>query len=299
MTYKLYNILGINKNASQSEIKKAYRKLAKKYHPDVNKTKEAEDKFKEINMAYEVLSDENRRKQYDQYGDDIFSQGTSNSSQQQHSQNSNFQQADFGDIDLDEIFSQMFGGGFNGGGFKQRPINPDIEAEVEIPLSIALKGGKLPLQTSSGSFTVNIPKDITHNDKIRIKGKGKNINGAKGDLYLYAKIIGDNGYDVKGYDIHKVIDVPLSTAIFGGKKEFDFFGEKITVKIPKDTSFGQKLKVKGKGLKIKKSQNRGDLILIINILIPKASTFNKEDEKVLKKDLNTNSFSNKFKNFFK
>jgi len=176
MAKSLYETLEVSENASSEEIKKAYRKLARKYHPDVNKDIKAEEKFKEINAAYEVLSHPEKKQHYDQYGDSMF--GGQNFSDFARSQGRG--------VDLDEILRQMFGGagGFSGGfsrngfgsfGFDEPDL--DTNAQVTIPFDVAILGGKQHISLNNDSFDVKIPEGIESGQKIRAKGKGKFYQG--------------------------------------------------------------------------------------------------------------------------
>ena len=185
MAKSLYETLEVSENASAEEIKKAYRKLARKYHPDVNKDPSAEEKFKEINAAYEVLSNPEKKQQYDQYGDSMF--GGQNFHDFARGQGTN--------VDLDEILRQMFGqaGGFSRGGFSQGWFGGfggfnepylDTNAQTTIPFDIAVIGGKQHISLNGDSFDVKIPEGIEDGQKIRAKGKGKSYKGQTGDLIL-------------------------------------------------------------------------------------------------------------------
>lgn len=192
----LYETLGINKNASSDEIKKAYRRLARQYHPDINKEKGAEEKFKEINAAYEILSDEKKRAQYDRYGDSMFG-GQSFSD---FSRNS-------GGMDLDEILKNIFGGGgfgasgfggnssfgsgnfggFGGGGFggfNQDAL--DLSAKITIPFETGILGGEHSINFNGETIKIKIPHGIKSGEKLRIRGKGKKIGSQVGDLIVKA-----------------------------------------------------------------------------------------------------------------
>ena len=199
MSKSLYDTLEISENASQDEIKKAYRKLARKYHPDINKDSGAEEKFKEINAAYEVLSDENKKAQYDRFGDTMF--GGQNFHDFSRSQGSG---ANLDDI-LASIFGQggfgagngsgFFGGGFGGFGGGSGDFgfsnfnapNLDVQENIQIPFI----GGKVSLSTLYGEVTLTIPQNTKNNQKFRIKGKGiKNRkSGIFGDLYVKVNVI--------------------------------------------------------------------------------------------------------------
>jgi len=193
MSKSLYDTLGVSESATESEIKKAYRKLARQYHPDVNKSPEAEEKFKEINAAYEVLSDKEKKAQYDRFGDQMF--GGQNFQ--------DFARSQGGNVDLDEILRQMFGGGggfggggfgggaggfggfggFGGGGFQQ-PVNLDLESAITVPFRTAVLGGKHQVTVSGESFDIKIPAGIKDGEKLRVRGKGRKQGGSAGDLYL-------------------------------------------------------------------------------------------------------------------
>ena len=278
---KLYNILGLSEKSasSQDAIKKAYRKLAKKYHPDVNSEKSAEEKFKEINFAYEILSDKKKKAEYDRFGDKMFENGNSSSQHQSHAFN------------MEDIIEKMFNGGtsFRGGfnpfGQYSEP-DIDIHAEVEIPITMAMEGGSLPLQTNLGNFVIKIKKNIKENDKIKVKGKGRKFNGKQGDLYLIVTIVGDENWKVNEIDLYKNITIPLKTAIFGGEIEINYFNnQKFKVKIPENVEYGQKIRVKGKGFYDKRFKEPGDLYLIVNIELPKVNTLSTSVKKILKSDL--------------
>ncbi|MGB9801973.1 MAG: DnaJ domain-containing protein, partial [Arcobacter sp.] len=187
MAKSLYETLEVSDSASSDEIKKAYRKLARKYHPDVNKDKDAEEKFKEINAAYEVLSDKEKKQQYDQHGDSMFG------GQNFH----DFARGQGGNVDLDEILRQMFGGsgGFGGSGFGNQGFGgqsfggynePDLDmsAQITIAFDISILGGKQQVSFNNESFDIKIPEGIRDGQKIRAKGKGKSYNGKRGDLII-------------------------------------------------------------------------------------------------------------------
>ncbi|MDD4855295.1 MAG: DnaJ domain-containing protein, partial [Sulfuricurvum sp.] len=219
MSKSLYTTLEIAPGASETEIKKAYRKLARQYHPDVNKDPAAEEKFKEINAAYEVLSDKEKRAKYDQYGDSMFG------GQNFH----DFSRAQGGNVDLDEILRSMFGqgggggfssGGFGGGGFGGGfggAMNLDIDASVTVPFAVAVLGGKHTISLSGESFDIKIPAGIKSGEKLRVRGKGKRHGPQLGDLYLRIDISANPEYEREGDNLVKTFSVPLYAALFGGK----------------------------------------------------------------------------------
>jgi len=270
---ELYKTLGVQENATEQEIKKAYRKLAKQYHPDKCKTPECEEKFKEINAAHEVLSDKEKRAQYDRVGDAAFGQGGFHQYSQQHA-----------DVDISDILNQMFGqGGFGRGfkssfdpfgqaGFSNRPINLDRVIRVRIPLEKAITGGKMNIEGD----TVTIPKGVGQGTKLRVKGKGHSHEGKTGDLYIQLVISPDMNFDLEGNTIHTSLTLNIKEAIFGSSKEIDLYGEKIKIKTPKDIKYGQQLRVAGKGLK------GGNLIVHVIYELPKSTEIKESDLNFIK-----------------
>lgn len=283
MSKSLYDTLDVSQDASADEIKKAYRRLARKYHPDVNKDAGAEEKFKEINAAYEILSDEQKRRQYDQYGDNMF--GGQNFHDFAHSQ---------GGANLDDILRSIFGGGggfggFGGGssrggfggfssggfgGFSEPDL--DISAKITIPFNVSILGGKHALSFSGESFDVKIPAGIKSGEKMRVKDKGKSYQGYKGDLILNVDVAPSPEYTREGDDLVKTIDIPLKTALFGGKVIVDTLYKEITLKVKEDTKNGQKFRVKEYGALNRKTQIKGDLYLVANIILPSLESLDKE-----------------------
>ncbi|WP_066166254.1 DnaJ C-terminal domain-containing protein [Aliarcobacter cryaerophilus] len=282
MAKSLYETLEVSENASADEIKKAYRKLARKYHPDVNKDPKAEEKFKEINAAYEVLSDPQKKQQYDQYGDSMF--GGQNFS--------DFARNQGGGVDLDEILRQMFGGGAAGfgrsnfgGGFGFDAPDLDTNAQITIPFEVAVLGGKRNISLNNDSFDVKIPEGIEDGQKIRAKGKGKSYQGQKGDLILKINVAKSPEYTREGDTLTKYFDVPLKTALFGGKIEIKTIHKDITLKVPQNTKQNQKFRVKELGVLNRKTGTRGDLYLKANIVLPKLEDLDSELVKMLEAKL--------------
>lgn len=288
MEKSLYTTLGVAQNATQDEIKKAYRKLARQYHPDINKAKDAEEKFKEINAAYEILSDEKKRAQYDQFGDSMFG-GQNFSDFARSNQN----------IDLDDILSQIFGGGFganrggfgaNGGfgGFSSGGFGAnrggfgeslDIQKDITIPFESALLGGNYRYDT----FDIKIPAGIKNGEKLRVKGKGKRARNGAGDLFLRVNIAPSNEYEIKDDILTKHITIPLKTALFGGKVKVQTPYKEVTLTIPQNTKNNQKFRVKEQGIKNRKSGTIGDLYLIANIVNPSLDSLDSALVEALKK----------------
>lgn len=282
MAKSLYETLEVSENASADEIKKAYRKLARKYHPDVNKDPKAEEKFKEINAAYEVLSDPQKKQQYDQYGDSMF--GGQNFS--------DFARNQGGGVDLDEILRQMFGSGAAGfgrsnfgGGFGFDAPDLDTNAQITIPFEVAVLGGKRNISLNNDSFDIKIPEGIEDGQRIRAKGKGKSYQGQRGDLILKINISPSNEYEREFDNLIKYFDLPLKTALFGGKVDIKTIHKDITLKVPQNTKQNQKFRVKELGVLNRKTKVRGDLYLKANIILPKVEDLSSELRTLLEKEL--------------
>ena len=276
MSKSLYETLGISQNATEADIKKAYRKMARQFHPDINKDADAEEKFKEVNAAYEILSDKKKRSQYDQYGDSMFG------GQNFH----DFASSQGGNVDLDEILRNMFGGGGGGfggkssgfggfggfgggqrGGFQQE-VNLDIESNVTIPFIVAVLGGSHSVAVNGDRFDVKIPAGVKSGEKLRVRGKGHAQGGRAGDLFLKITVATSSEYEREGDDLVKTVDVPLYAALFGEKVTINTLEKEIKLKIPQDTKNGQRFRVKEMGVLNRKANTRGDLYLKANIVLP-------------------------------
>lgn len=289
MSKSLYTTLEIAPGASEAEIKKAYRKLARQYHPDVNKDPKAEEKFKEINAAYEVLSDKEKRAKYDQYGDSMFG------GQNFH----DFSRAQGGNVDLDEILRNMFsggGGGFGGGGFGGfggggfgggfgGGVNLDLDANVTVPFSVAVLGGKHTINLSGESFDIKIPAGIKSGEKLRVRAKGKRHGSQVGDLYLKIDISPNPEYEREGDTLVKTFNVPLYAALFGGKVSVQTLEKEVTLKVPENTKNGQRFRLKEMGVVNRQSGARGDLYLKANIVLPSVASIDPELAEQMKKNL--------------
>ena len=285
MAKSLYETLEVNENSSTDEIKKAYRKLARKYHPDVNKEKDAEEKFKEINAAYEVLSDAEKKQQYDQYGDSMFG------GQNFH----DFARGQGQGVDLDDILRQMFGGGsgagFGSSGFSQGGFGgynePDLDtqAQITIAFDVSVLGGKQHISLNNDSFDIKIPEGIKDGQKIRAKGKGKSYQGQRGDLIIKVNIAESPEYKRDEFILTKTFDITLKTALFGGKVEIKTIHKDITLKVPKNTKQNQKFRVKELGVLNRKAGAKGDLYLKANIVLPKIDDLDEEFVNTLEEQL--------------
>lgn len=277
MSKSLYETLGVSESASQAEIKKAYRRLARQYHPDICKKKECEEKFKEINAAYEVLGDEEKRAKYDQFGDSMFGD------QSFH----DFYKNQGANVDLDEILKNIFGGSFGGfdgfgrggfGGFQQPDL--DLNAKMTIPFHVAVMGGTHSININGENINLKIPAGISSGKKMRVRGKGKSYNGQRGDLIIEVEVASSPEYERDGNDLIKSIDVPLKFMMFGGKIDVQTLHKQIKVKIPKNSKNGQKLRVKGYGV-----LDKGDLYLKLNVVLPKVENLDKDLAKLMEEKL--------------
>jgi curved DNA-binding protein len=289
-----YQVLGVDKKASQQEIKKAYRKMAKKYHPDAHPgDKASEDKFKEANEAYEVLGDEEKRKKYDQFGAqgqfhngadfDPSAYGFGNNVRYEYRQGSSNDFSDFfnmffgGDSPFDsfgggDIFGQRRGGGsrFNR---SSRMKGEDSEAVLTITPNEGFSGGerRISLRTSSSERTISlkIPAGIKPGEKIKLSGQGgPGINGgSNGDLYLKVDFTHNNAFELNGLNIEAQIVLYPWEAALGAEKPFQTLDDKISVKVPAGIQSGNKIRVAGKGYRDRKG-SRGDLFLRVKIVNP-------------------------------
>ncbi|GAA8185770.1 DnaJ family protein [Helicobacter pylori] len=288
MSKSLYQTLDVSENANQDEIKKSYRRLARKYHPDLNKTKEAEEKFKEINAAYEILSDEEKRRQYDQFGDNMF--GGQNFS--------DFARSRSASEDLDDILSSIFGrGGFsqrfsqNSQGFSgfnfSNFAHEDLDMTTTLNVSVldTLLGNKKQVSINNETFSLKIPIGVEEGEKIRVRNKGKMGRTGRGDLLLQIHIEEDEIYRREKDDIIQIFDLPLKTALFGGKIEIATWHKTLTLTIPSNTKAMQKFRIKDKGIKNRKTSHVGDLYLQARLILPKTETLSNELKALLEKEL--------------
>ncbi|MBN1218932.1 MAG: J domain-containing protein [Anaerolineae bacterium] len=292
MEYKdYYKILGVDKNASTDEIKKAYRKLARKYHPDVNPGDEkAEGKFKEINEANEVLTDPENRAKYDRLGTSWNAyQRTGGTGGFDWGQwVSGFDTGSGGYVDLNDFLSGLRGsrsGGFSdffeaifGSMGQARPAprrGQDYHQQIEISLDEAFKGTSRVLNIGDRRIKVKIPKGAKTGTKVRVRGEGATGQGegGKGDLYLEIKVAGHPSYERVGDDLYAELPVDLYTAILGGEAIVPTFRGKVKLKIPPETQSGRTFRLRGQGMpRLGQDEERGDLYAKVMVQLPKNLT---------------------------
>ena len=301
MSEDYYSILGVKKNDSDAEIKKAYRKLAMKYHPDHTKgDKASEEKFKKISEAYAVLSDKEKRKEYDTFGAEGF--------RQRFSQEDIFRGFDFGDVFREFGFGSDFFSGrgrgsgsgmrfnFGGGspfGSQTRPQQARMKGSdliYELPLTLKEiatginKTISLQHQGHSEKITVKIQKGMISGKKLRLAGKGSPspLGGPPGDLFIQAKLLGDPVYSLENHDLHMNHELKLSEAVLGTRISVPTLGDKkLSLKIPPGTKPGTKMRMSGHGLPHMKGNKKGDLYVKIQIKLPKQLT--KEQRNLIEK----------------
>ena len=288
-----YKILGVDKNASQDDVKKAFRKLARKYHPDLNPNDpSAKDKFQEINEANEVLSDPEKRKKYDEYGehwkhaDEFEAQkkarqhagaggggfsgfGGDGGSYWYSSDGEGFSGGDAGGFSdfFESMFGHRGGGGRGGSGFRGQ----DFNAELHLSLRDAAQTHKQVLNVNGKQVRITIPAGVADGQVIKLKGYGgEGINGGPaGDLYITFRIAEDPVFKRLGDDLYMDVEVDLYTAVLGGEKVVDTLEGKVKLKIKPETQNGTKVRLKGKGFPVYKKEGQfGDLIVTYSVKIP-------------------------------
>jgi curved DNA-binding protein len=267
-----YKILEIDKNASQEDIKKAYRKLARKHHPDLNPgDKQAHKKFQQINEANEVLSDPEKRKKYDQYGKD-WQHAEHFEKQKQHSgprHESHTTSNDFTDGDFSSFFESMFGGRTGHGQGKFR--GQDFNAELHLQLTDILKTHKQTLSINGKNIRITIPAGVEDGQVIKLKGYGApGLNGGPpGDLYITFQIEEHARFRRVGHDLFTTATIDLFTAVLGGETTIETLDGKVKMKVPPETQPGAKVRLKGKGVPVYKQEgNVGDLYVTYDIKLP-------------------------------
>lgn len=272
-----YKVLGVPKNADEKVIKKAYRKLARKHHPDLNPGDQAaEQKFKEINEANEVLSHPENRKKYDEHGKDWQhadayeqarqQQNQNRSQQQQYSSSSQFNEGDFSDF-----FESMFGGASRGQQRQAGYRGQDYNAELQLDLKDVYASHKRTLTVNGKNIRITIPAGIENGQVIKISdhgGPGAN-NGPKGDLFITFTINNNTAFQRDKANLYKTVDLDLYTALLGGSLTVDTFDGKAKLTVKPETQNGMRVKLKGKGFPVyKKTDTFGDLFITYDIKTP-------------------------------
>ena len=273
-----YKTLGVTSSATAEEIKKAYRKLARQYHPDLNPNDpEAERKFKEINEANEVLSNEENRKKYDQYGKDWkhaeeFEKAQQSRQQYQRPSGSGQYEGDFSSGDFSDFFESMFGGA--GQGYRQREVKyrgPDYNAELQLQLRDVYQTQQQTLTVNGKKIRITIPAGVENGQTIKIKGYGGNgVNGGpNGDLYITFVIENNTPFRREKNNLYSTVILDLYTAVLGGEITVDTFVGKAKLKVKPGTQNNARVKLKGKGFPVyKKEGSFGDLYVTYTVKIP-------------------------------
>ncbi len=276
-----YKILAIDKNASEEDIKKAYRKLARKLHPDLNPNdKDAQKKFQQINEANQVLSDPEKRKKYDEHGKD-WQHAEQFEKQRQSQQQSGYAggQQFSDDDDFSSFFESMFGGQARSSQTKFR--GQDYNAELKLNLIDALETHQQTLTVNGKNIRITIPAGIENGQVIKLKGHGAPgaNNGPAGDLYITFSIANNTLFKRMGNDLHTTVSIDLYTAVLGGETTIDLLKGKVKLTVTPETQPGMKVRLKGKGFPVyKKEGEAGDLYVTYAVKLPTKLT---EQQKVL------------------
>jgi len=288
----LYEILGVTNKASGEEIKRAYRKLAKKLHPDVNPgNKAAEEKFKEVTAAFEVLSDEKRRRLYDEFGPDALRSGFDEKRAEEYRRwkregapaggmpfdFGDFSQVhvgDFGTFDFGSIFGDLFGGGASRGRARGAPPTPGAHAEAEIMVDLkdAVLGAERDIRLDGRTFRVKIPPGVTDGSQIRLAGQGGPgaHGGRAGDLYLSVRLREHPQVRRDGRDLYLNLPLTVPEAVNGTELNLPTFEGPVRLRVPAGAQTGMKLRLRGKGMPDLHGGERGDLYAVVQLVLPEA-----------------------------
>ncbi|CAG4997407.1 Curved DNA-binding protein [Dyadobacter sp. CECT 9275] len=266
-----YKILGVEKTASEKDIKNAYRKLARKYHPDLNPNdEEAHKKFQELNEANQVLSDPEKRKKYDQYGENWEHGEEYEKARQARSQGQGNWSGGMGQEGFSDFFESMFGGGF-GSGRQGRYRGQDYQAQVSLDLKEAYTTHKQTLTVNGKNIRITIPAGIENGQTIKISGHGGpgTNGGPQGDLYITFNISSDPRFRRAGNDLHVKEELDLYTAVLGGEKIIETLDGKVKVPVRPETQNGAVMRLKGKGFPVYKQEGTfGDLYVTFEVKLP-------------------------------
>ena len=287
-----YKVLGVDKSATQEEIRKAYRKQAKRYHPDINKDDpQAKERFQEINEANEVLGDPDKRKKYDEYGEHWRHADEFEAQRRQNSYNPNGAYdfggfGGFGDFSGNEsnasgfsdFFEQLFGSGFRQ---RQPKRGKDLQATLSITLQEAATEHKQTFSINNETIRINIPAGISDGQKIKIKGYGAMLNGVRGDLYITFHIEPDKQFTREGNNLYTTYTTDLYTMLSGGTVIVPTLTGNAKINIKPGTQPDSKLRLRGKGMpEYKKPGVFGDLFITLKVLLP---ALNEKQKEILQK----------------
>jgi DnaJ-class molecular chaperone len=265
-----YNILGVNRSASEREIKQAYRRLARQYHPDVNPgDQSAEEKFKQINEAYEVLSDKENRQKYDKYGDQWQYAEQFEKAQRQQAPSWDFGRGGtrvyFGEGDFGSLFEDLLGGFRTSRGQPRPRRGQSLEYPVEVTLEEAYRGTTRTLSFADGKrFEVKVPPGVRTGSRVRLAGKGAH----GGDLYLVVSVKPHPTFERRGDDLYVGVSVPLVVAMLGGEVQVPTLKGKLSLKIPPETQNGRTFRLAGQGMPHLGNSSRGDLLAKVKVVLP-------------------------------
>ncbi len=270
-----YKILGISKNATEKDIKKAYRKLARKYHPDLTPSdKAAEQKFKEVNEANEVLSHPENRKKYDEYGEhwQHAEEYEKAKQQKQYQKSTGNQNGGYSEEDFSDFFGSMFGGrSSQSRGQQVKFRGQDFNAQLQLNLNDVYTAHKQTLTVNNKKIRITIPAGVENGQIIKIKGHGgKGVNGGpNGDLLIEFSIVNLSQFKRDGANLYASVDLDLYKALLGGEIMVNTFNGKVKLTVKPETQNGTKVKLKGKGFpKYKKEEQFGDLYITYNLKTP-------------------------------
>lgn len=292
-----YKVLGVDRSATQADIRKAFRRLAKQYHPDINANDpRAQERFQEINEANEVLSDPEKRKRYDEYGEHWAHAEEYEAQRRQYEQQygggqqygdfgsfGGFDFGGFGDFTRSEgntggfsdFFEQLFGGAGHRSTRQQPMRGTDYEAELHLTLHDAAETHKQVLNVNGKSIRVTIPAGVADGQRLKLRGHGGEApqGGTRGDLYITFRIAPDNTFTRSGDDLYIRTALPLTTAVLGGEVNVPTLTGDVRMKVGAGTQPGGKMRLRGKGMpKYKKETERGDLIVTFDVHIPNTLT---------------------------
>ncbi|MEV0349987.1 DnaJ C-terminal domain-containing protein [Nonomuraea sp. NPDC050680] len=274
-----YEVLGVDRKADQDEIQRAYRKLVRANHPDVNKDPGAEDRFKEISEAYSVLSDPQTRRRYDAFGPDFrqvppdmdpeqYARARGGGSQWRSTGGAGFESG----IDIEDLLGGMFGGRGGRGGRGWGPVpGADQEAGLTLTVEEAYKGGRRTITLPGGRrLDVTIPPGVTNGRRVRLAGEGGHGSGdaPRGDLYLIVRIADHPRYRVEGRDIHAVLPLAPWEAALGATVAIDTPGGEAKLKVPPGTPTGRRLRLRGRGMPDPRGVSAGDFFAEVRVMVP-------------------------------